>query len=219
MTTDPTGDELLEQVLTGDRRDDDPEVVAALRADPALGARLLRLQQLAASLDAAGDEQQADLQDATYPDIPRLDFATVFRAQRRRRRRLQIATAAAALLLAAVAWWGWSDRLANPPHVPVPQDRLSAATWDVTQPADPLIKLRWRSPRALRPGERYRVLVYRTVDDLDPAWPPIELGTEPECSARQWPTDIPATFACQIVVVNANGEGELTSAVTAFAPR
>src|SRR5687767_5922412 len=127
---DPTED-LLREVVTGDRAESDAEVQRALRDHPGLRTRLDRLRALSAQLDAAGALQRAILgapEDEASARLPAIDIGAVGR--RRRVRRWWLVVAALALgALGGVAWWSSRDGAAAGTEHDLP---LGTGEWELT---------------------------------------------------------------------------------------
>lgn len=98
---------LLASVLAGERDDADPTFLAALRADPALAARLRQLravqQAVKEDLVAAADDIAAAQRQTTAAD--RALVSDFVQGRNRHRRRTLLALAAA--VLAALVWLNW----------------------------------------------------------------------------------------------------------------
>lgn len=105
-------DQVLEDLLTGTRSEDDPDIRAAMAADPSLQERWRRLQTRAASLDAIGEKDAQQL--AEELERRGYDPAQVLRNGTRRQGRLLSfgrTAAAVALVAAAVVVAGlWLNR-------------------------------------------------------------------------------------------------------------
>lgn len=185
--------DLVRDVVLGDRRRDDPDVLAALAADPTLEAELDELLAIQRTLDDAGSAEQAALDDAARTQAPPIDTGAILRrlATRPPRRRLTpsfwLVTAAAALLL-ALLWWNERSPVA-PPRAPGAVLGEGTEIVAVTRAGDALT-VRWRG--TLRPGDYHRARVLDEagaellrVDRLrTDAW------TFPADTAARWPSKV-----------------------------
>lgn len=166
-------EELLEAVLTGGRKESDPEVIAAFEQSPQLRVRLNRLRGLAAGLDEVGESMRAGLESEldSRPGLSEQVNAQLARRARASVGRRWIAVAAAAMLLAA-AWigfgaWGGAGAGGGGENREIwldlaPGQMFPAGDWQRGEP------FAWNFE--LPPGGRYEIRLYRLADRarLDP---------------------------------------------------
>jgi hypothetical protein len=171
--TDP--EDLLRDVVVGDRSEGDSEFQRAVQQQPELLDRLRRLRALTDRLDAAGAQQRAVLgapAPAAGTDLPRAAIPVV----RRPRRRFWLA--AAAVAIAGMLWW-WTlrDRPVDAPNSDV---RLGPGDWVLSASAAPSgVTLSWHDPeRPLTAAEHYQLRVFASATEAEPSTT-LEAGTEP----------------------------------------
>ena len=189
------GRDLLRDVVLGDRRRDDPTVLAALAADPALATELDELLAVQRTLDEAGSVEQAALDAAARTQAPPIDTGAILRrlAARQGGKRWSASAwliAAAAVLLLALAWWSQRgpDALPRPPNAVLGEgtEILSFA-----REGDALT-LRWRG--TLRPGDYHRARV------LDAAGTELLRAERLRTDAWTFPADTAARWPSKVIV-------------------
>lgn len=195
MSASEAGRDLVRDVVLGDRRRDDPDVLAALAKDPALAAELDELLAVQRTLDDAGSAEQAALDEAARTQAPPIDTGAILRQLAARQRGAHWSAsvwliAAAAALLLALAWWSQRGPDA-PPRTPNSVLGQGTEILSFAREGDALT-LRWRG--TLRPGDYHRARV------LDAAGAELLRADRLRTDAWTFPADTAARWPSQVIV-------------------
>lgn len=190
----PDDDQLLQDLLTGDRSENDPEVSSALDARPELRERLARLRRLTEELDGVSDDRSELLAESRRISVPDLETAAVRLVTADRSgpsRRAWLGLAAAAVLVAGLALWRpWSTS----PDTPLGGTNDRIQLWPADGSEDDFEEFRWES--TIPGGVRFSIAVF-AADDVDYENP---LAGETTNTKRWRPTAAErATFPHEIV--------------------
>ncbi len=184
--TDDHDRRLLADLLSGDRSETAPEVLARLRARPDLAAELAALRELAGALQDDGADRRAELVAAqlavTDADVAaaRSAIARHFTPRRRWRAWPWLAAAALALLLVLVA----RERPVREPRVDDPTlatDSVFGLEPRGDTPASALSRFHWSAPAH---GGYWRLVMYaaRNGEKIDTE----PLLSTPPITANEW---------------------------------
>lgn len=160
--TESDPEQLLQDVLTGEKSEMDPEVQAALVGSPELRQRLVRLQHLTARLDRVGGDECSSVEAVLARRRPMSEVVASAVGNRTKSRVPRGILAAAAILVAGSLYVVWpSGSVPEPTEVWLELESGQMVPDEVLHPGDPLA---WNFP--LPPGGEYELQFFAVGSTL-----------------------------------------------------